>query len=92
MSSRPPRHSGGEDDRSRLDGVASVEADRAGDRIDVLCEPRHVDLRAQPFCLLEGSMSQLATGNAEREAKIILDARRGARLSARSFALDEHRR
>jgi len=51
---------------------------------------RDEDLRAELLCLIVGTSRQLLAGDAERETKIVLDARAGSRLAARRVRFDHH--
>jgi hypothetical protein len=86
-----PRDSAGEDDRRRAQDVAAVETHMVVDGVDVRDLPRDDDLGAEPPCLLQRPSGELVAGDAAREAEIVLDARRRARLPSRCLALDHDR-
>ena len=58
-------------------------------RCDALDAARHDDLGSQPYRLLAGARGEVVTRDAAGEAEVVLDARRGARLSPGRLALDE---
>ena len=53
--------------------------------------PRDENLDAEALRLLQRAGAQFVAGNAGREAEVVLDPRRRARLSARRIALDQDR-
>lgn len=63
---------------------------RARHRIDMLDAPGDQHLGAEPPRLPQRPARQFVARNAVGKAQIVLDPRRGAGLSARSFPLDHH--
>ncbi len=84
----PPGDTAGEDDRPRLQDVAAVEVDLVRRGVDSRDRPCDDDLGAEPARLLERPARQLVARHARREAEVVLDPRRGARLASRRLALD----
>ena len=64
----------------------------APDATSICAPPMRVTthLRAEPPRLLERARRELVPRHAEREAEVVLDPRRRARLSSGRLALDEH--
>ena len=87
----PPRDAAGEDDRPGPHDVPAVEVHLPGRVVDARDRPRHEDLGAEPARLLQRATGELVSGHTRREAEVVLDARRGARLTARSLPLDRDR-
>ena len=86
-----PRDAAGEDDRPRAQDVAAVEVHVARRGVDPRDRSGDQDLRAQPARLLECPARELVTRDARREAEVVLDPRRRARLPAGRLALDDDR-
>src|SRR4051794_39787781 len=84
----PPRDAAREDDCPRLEDVAAVEVHVPVRRVDPADRARDEDLGAEPQRLLERAGREVRTGHALREAEVVLDPGRGARLAAWRLALD----
>ena len=87
----PPFHAAGDDDRARPQHVAAVEVHLAGGGVDARDRARHEHLGAQAPGLLQRAARELVARDARREAKVVLDARGRASLTARRLALDHDR-
>ena len=79
-----------DDDRPRLDPLAGREQQVAGvvAAFELHRLVRNRDLDAELLCLAEGAAHQRHSGNAGREAEIVLDPRRCAGLPAERAAVD----
>ena len=86
----PPGDSTGDDDRPGSPHVVAVQVHLAGFRVDPLDGPRDEYLRAESSCLLERAARELVARYSGREAEIVLDPRRGSRLSPRGVPFDDH--
>ena len=86
-----PRHAAREDDRLRAEDVAAVEVDVTRRRVDAGDRAGDEDLGAEPLGLLERPVRELVPGHARREAEVVLDPGRRARLAAGRLALDHDR-
>src|SRR5215831_14512033 len=62
----------------------------AGLRVDPLDGARDENLRSESLRLLERTACELVAGHSGREAEIVLDPRRGARLSSGRMPFDHH--
>ena len=85
---------GGEDDGARRQFVAAVEGDDVAAVFVAQAEGALGDrgAQAEPARLRDRPLGQLGAGDAGREAEVVLDPRRGARLAAERGRVDHHRR
>ena len=86
----PPGDSTGDDDRPGTKHVVAVQIHLAGFRVDPLDCPRDEYLGTESSCLLERAVCELVARYSGREAEIVLDPRRGPRLSPWGVSLDDH--
>ena len=84
----PPRDAAGEDDRPGPQHVPSVQVDVPRRPLDPRDRPRHEDLGPEPLGLRESLLRELIAGHARREAEVVLDPRRRARLPPGRLPLD----
>jgi hypothetical protein len=79
----------------RADALVAVEPHgallRRGIGVDADHLSRDENFSAEALRLLQRARPELVARDARREPEIILDARRGAGLAARRFALDQDR-
>ena len=86
-----PRDAAGENDRPRLQDVATVEVHLVRRSVDARDRAGDEDLGAEPARLLKRAARERVAGDARREAEVVLDPRRRARLATGRLALDHDR-
>ena len=86
-----PRHSAGQDDRPRPKNIPAVEMHVPGCGIDSRDGACDQNLSPEPSCLLERPACEFVARDTRREAQVVLDSRRRARLAPGSFALHNDR-